>query len=213
MANPTDDLDPSLRAGLTALLIVIAGWGVVDLVLDAEAWASLHVVMEVTFVVLLLCAVAYLWSGGMRDRRGLRVAERRLEADRADRDEWKARANRLLTGLGAEIDRQFDRWGLTPAEREVGLLVLKGLGHKDAAQLLQRSERTVRQHAAAVYRKSGLAGRAELAAFFLEDLLLPPTPEPSPGPTQGPEQVSQEDAATPDPTLDPGPEAGAASSV
>jgi hypothetical protein len=31
----------------------------------------------------------------------------------------------------------------------------------------------VRQHAVAVYRKSGLAGRAELAAFFLEDLLLP----------------------------------------
>jgi hypothetical protein len=31
----------------------------------------------------------------------------------------------------------------------------------------------VRQHAVSVYRKSGLAGRAELSAFFLEDLLLP----------------------------------------
>jgi hypothetical protein len=31
----------------------------------------------------------------------------------------------------------------------------------------------VRQHAVSVYRKSGLSGRAELAAFFLEDLLLP----------------------------------------
>jgi hypothetical protein len=31
----------------------------------------------------------------------------------------------------------------------------------------------VRQQAIAVYRKSGLAGRAELSAFFLEDLLLP----------------------------------------
>ncbi len=39
--------------------------------------------------------------------------------------------------------------------------------------MLERSERTVRQHAIAVYSKSGLAGRAELAAFFLEDLLLP----------------------------------------
>jgi hypothetical protein len=35
---------------------------------------------------------------------------------------------------------------------------------------------TVRQHAVAVYRKSGLAGRAELSAFFLEDLLLPHRP-------------------------------------
>jgi len=42
---------------------------------------------------------------------------------------------------------------------------------------LERSERTVRQHAVAVYRKSGLAGRAELSAFFLEDLLLPRSAE------------------------------------
>ena len=35
------------------------------------------------------------------------------------------------------------------------------------------SERTVRQQALAVYAKSGLGGRAELAAFFLEDLLAP----------------------------------------
>jgi DNA-binding CsgD family transcriptional regulator len=91
-----------------------------------------------------------------------------------DAAEWRARAEKLLAGLGAEIDRPFDRWSLTPAEREVALLVLKGLSHKEAAALLGRSERTVRQHAAAVDRKSDLAGRAELAAFFLEDLLLPP---------------------------------------
>jgi DNA-binding NarL/FixJ family response regulator len=56
------------------------------------------------------------------------------------------------------------------------LLLLKGYGHKEIAKLLGRSERTVRQHAVAVYRKSNLSGRAELAAFFLEDLLLPPEP-------------------------------------
>jgi DNA-binding NarL/FixJ family response regulator len=55
----------------------------------------------------------------------------------------------------------------------VGLLLLKGLSLKEAAEARQTSERTVRQQALAVYRKAGLAGRAELAAFFLEDLLLP----------------------------------------
>lgn len=35
------------------------------------------------------------------------------------------------------------------------------------------SERTVRQQALSVYRKAKLAGRAELSAFFLEDLLAP----------------------------------------
>jgi len=173
VSAPTDDLDPQLRSSLTVLFVAIAAWGVVDLLMDANAWLSLHVFMEVSFIVLLLGSVGYLWSGWMRDRRGRRAAEAHVAVSRAERDQWKARADRLLAGLGAEIDHQFDRWELTPAEREVALLVLKGLGHKEAAEVLGRSERTVRQHAVSVYRKSGLSGRAELAAFFLEDLLLP----------------------------------------
>jgi hypothetical protein len=35
----------------------------------------------------------------------------------------------------------------------------------------------VRQHAAAVYKKGELSGRAELSAFFLEDLMLPESSE------------------------------------
>ena len=53
------------------------------------------------------------------------------------------------------------------------MFLLKGYSHKQIAALTERSERTVRQHAVSVYRKSGLGGRAELSAFFLEDLLLP----------------------------------------
>ena len=50
--------------------------------------------------------------------------------------------------------------------------LLKGHSHKQIAFETGRSERTVRQHAVAVNQKSGLAGRAELAAFFLDDLPL-----------------------------------------
>jgi DNA-binding NarL/FixJ family response regulator len=53
------------------------------------------------------------------------------------------------------------------------MMLLKGYGHKEIAALTQRSERTIRQHAGAVYEKAGLSGRAELAAFFLHDLMLP----------------------------------------
>lgn len=103
-----------------------------------------------------------------------------LAARAAERDAWRVRAEKLLRGLGEEIDRQLRAWGLTPAERETALLLLKGCGHKEIAQIQQKSERTVRQHAVAVYRKSGLSGRAELAAFFLEDLLLPASEGASP---------------------------------
>ena len=80
------------------------------------------------------------------------------------------------------IDAQFDRWALSSAEREVALLLLKGLSHKEIAPLRGCSERTVRHQARAVYRKAGLAGRIELAAFFLEDLLVPSAPAPTPEP-------------------------------
>jgi DNA-binding CsgD family transcriptional regulator len=167
-------LDPRFRIGLTALLIAIAGWGVVDLVLDRPRhWLSVHVLVEVGFVLLSAGSVLYLWQGWMRARRSLGRVETRLAANEVERDRWRARATKLLRGLGAEIDVQFERWSLTPAERHVALLLLKGLGHKEAAGVLDRSERTVRQHAVSVYRKSGLAGRAELSAFFLEDLMLP----------------------------------------
>ena len=51
--------------------------------------------------------------------------------------------------------------------------MLKGLSHKEIADIRATSETTIRQQALAVYRKSDLRSRAELSAFFLEDLLLP----------------------------------------
>jgi len=54
------------------------------------------------------------------------------------------------------------------------MLLLKGLGHREVAQVRGTSERTARQQALSIYRKAGLSGRAELSAFFLEDLLPPP---------------------------------------
>jgi DNA-binding CsgD family transcriptional regulator len=174
MAAPTDDVEPGFRIGLTALLVAIAIWGVVDLALDRpERWLSVHVLIEVGFVLLSIGSVLYLWLAWVQARRSLGRVRDRLAANEVERDRWKARATRLLRGLGAEIDVQFERWSLTPAERQVAMLLLKGLRHKEAASVLDRSERTMRQHAVSVYRKSGLAGRAELSAFFLEDLLLP----------------------------------------
>ena len=55
--------------------------------------------------------------------------------------------------------------------------MLKGVSARDIAHLRRTSEVTIRQQAQGVYRKSGLSGRAELAAFFLESLFEPPGPQ------------------------------------
>ena len=52
-------------------------------------------------------------------------------------------------------------------------MMLKGYHHKEIAALRGRSERTVRTQALSVYRKAGLEGRTDLAAYFLEDFLPP----------------------------------------
>jgi DNA-binding CsgD family transcriptional regulator len=160
------------------LLALIMGLGViggtVDLILDKPtSLLSAHVLFELTFIVLGLVTSVYLLRGWVTARTSLAEA-RRSEAERqAERDAWRARAEESLRGLGAEVARQFEGWGLTPVERETALMLLKGFSHKQIAALSGRSERTVRQHAVAVYEKSGLAGRAELSGFFLGDLLLP----------------------------------------
>jgi len=171
-----DTSRPSLAAaGVPAVIfLVIAGFLVIDVISDVREGASAgHLAFELTATLLSLGGFAAMWRLLRAERLRARDLEVQLDGTRADLTRWRSEAQELLRGLGAAIDRQFDRWGLSPAEREVGLLLLKGLSLKEAAEARQTSERTVRQQALAVYRKAGLAGRAELAAFFLEDLLLP----------------------------------------
>lgn len=153
-----------------AFLAMMAG-AVADLVLDRpEAWLSLHVAFEVLLALLSLGLAVTLYRGWREASREVVELQHTLEERREERDRWRGSAQRLLEGLGVAIDDQFSEWELTPAEREVALHLLKGYSHKRIARLTDRSERTVRQHAVEVYRKSGLGGRAELAAFFLEDI-------------------------------------------
>ncbi|MGY6499893.1 MAG: LuxR C-terminal-related transcriptional regulator [Acidimicrobiales bacterium] len=54
--------------------------------------------------------------------------------------------------------------GLTAREREIATLAASGRRSKEVAELLEISTRTVDNHLAAIYRKLGVANRAELAA-------------------------------------------------
>jgi len=166
---------PGLAAAVPAVIfLVIAAFLVIDLASDVSEGASAgHLIFEGAATLLSLAGFGAMWRLLQTERSRTRELEVQLDGTRADLVRWRAEAQGLLRGLGEAIDRQFDRWGLSPAEREVSLLLLKGLSLKEAAQARRTSERTVRQQALAVYRKAGLAGRAELAAFFLEDLLQP----------------------------------------
>lgn len=129
--------------------------------------------LSITPVVMTSVGVALLFRVTKRQRDDHLQVLRDLEVARVQGQRWRTESRSLLNGLGAAINEQFSRWNFTDAEREVALLLLKGLSTKEIAAVRGGSERTVREHARSIYFKAGLTGRAALSAFFLEDLLAP----------------------------------------
>ena len=171
-----DRLSPRHRWTFLALFVGLGTVIGLDLREDLLGGEPLvHVAVEGAVMVAVAASGVLMGRRLSQVRREVRVLRRDLEVARHDADRWREDARAALEGLGVAIQHQFERWALTPAEAEVALLLLKGLSHKDVADVRETSERTVRHQALAVYRKANLAGRAELSAFFLEDLLLPRT--------------------------------------
>lgn len=181
MLSPTDDrapASPRLLVALFALMALLVG---IDLITDLRGSTTLaHVLLE-----LLVVAIGFAAAGAiaLRLRHSTQHAQvlrehaaqltENLRVSQEEAARWRRDAADLIAGLSAAIDAQFTSWALSPAEREIALLLLKGLSHKEVAQLRSVSETTVRQQARSLYRKAGLSGRNDLAAFFLEDLLGP----------------------------------------
>jgi DNA-binding CsgD family transcriptional regulator len=139
---------------------------------DGVAWT--HLLTEGLILMLSLAGIVYfgrLYYQFAQSKINLLTQDLALANQQAQ--QWREANRELIAGLAVQIQKQFDSWQLTPAEAEVGMLMLKGLSHSEIAQVRNASERTIRDQARAIYRKAGVTGRTELSAFFLEDLLLP----------------------------------------
>jgi DNA-binding CsgD family transcriptional regulator len=145
-----------------------------DIIEDSLGGASVaHTGFEAVIVATALCTLYLIVCRARALENAYRASQTRLSAAAEEAATWKASAAHHIEGLSAAIDAQLETWNLTNAEKQVALLLLKGLGLKEIAFIRETSERTVCQQAQSVYQKAGLAGRIELAAFFLEDLLSP----------------------------------------
>lgn len=125
---------------------------------------ALHLVIEIFIALSVLAGIIFLWFRNI-------FLNKQLVVSKAESHKWKEQNAHLIGGLSKAIDLQLEEWKLSPSEKEISLLLLKGLSLKEIAEIRGVSERTVRQQSVNVYQKSGLAGRAELSAYFLEDLL------------------------------------------
>lgn len=144
--------------------------------LSEEPMTPVQMVLELAEIipgVLVAVGVVLVFVMQYRQREEQLAVLRDLEVARLEGQRWRSESRALLAGLGEAIDAQFSRWNLTEAEREVAVLLLKGLSLKEISAVRATTERTIRAQAQAIYSKAGLTGRAALSAFFLEDLLAP----------------------------------------
>ncbi len=149
---------PAALAGFLLLQTTAAVFFLGDAVSDLlTAPSAPHSIFE---ALVALALVSGIGIGGWQLRQTLermRAQDRALDAARG--------------ALGAVLEQQFGAWALTPAERDVALFALKGLDVAEIAQLRGAAQGTVRAQLTRIYAKAGVTGRAQFAAWFVEDLL------------------------------------------
>ncbi|MEF3076823.1 hypothetical protein V2P20_17500 [Methylobacter sp. Wu1] len=110
---------------------------------DGVAW--IHLLAELLILILSLTGIVYfgrLYYQFAQSKINLLTQDLALANQQAQ--QWREANRELIAGLAVQIQKQFDSWQLTPAEAEVGLLMLKGLSHGEIAHVRNASERTIR---------------------------------------------------------------------
>ncbi|HEY9040119.1 MAG TPA: helix-turn-helix transcriptional regulator [Roseovarius sp.] len=152
------------RATGLACLIVLqslcALFFIGDVITDVLAGVKpydVHLTIETLASVTLIGGVAFMM-----------VELRRLLARMDDMDTGL----KVARGQMAEVmDEFFDDWNLTAAERDVALMILKGLDNDAIARVRNTASGTVRAQATSIYSKSGTHGRAQFTSLFMEELM------------------------------------------
>lgn len=156
------------RSRIWALLAVIGGIALF-LVLELREepdMSALDLALELLDIIPVVVAsvgVVLLFQMSRRQHEEQLTLIRDLELARIQGQRWRSEARSFLNGLGEAIDAQFSRWNLTDAEREVALLLLKGLSLKEIATVRATAERTIRAQARSIYSKSRAARPCRLS--------------------------------------------------
>lgn len=150
----------TVLAGLILLQAMCALFFIGDVVEDFREdgqFDNPHLILETVAAATLVAGVIFL----MVELRGLlsRMSEMQIGLD-------------IARGHLAEvIETFFDEWKLTAAERDVAIMILKGLDNNTIARIRKTASGTVRAQATSIYSKSATDGRAQFISLFMEELI------------------------------------------
>jgi len=152
---------PKTPYGLILLIpvqVVCAGFFLLDVLRDLMGEGmDVHSVVEFAAVMVLIASVA-LEIGLLRTILRRQAALRRSAAIAA-------------AAINDVIEAHFTEWNLTPSERDVANLTVKGLSIAEIARLRENAEGTVKAHLNAIYRKSGSQNRGELLSGIIDSMM------------------------------------------
>ncbi len=156
----TKERRATVLAGLILLQALCALFFIGDVIKDFREDGHLddpHLLLESVAAIALIAGVIFL----MIELRGL-----------------LSRMSDMQTGLeiahghlAEVIQGFFEDWNLTNAERDVAIMILKGLDNDAIAQVRNTASGTVRAQATNIYAKSASNGRAQFISLFVEELL------------------------------------------
>lgn len=153
--------------------MLIAFGSIMDLFHDGRDGLSReHILMEFFTFILSTFAAIFFIVNAIRMKNENQDLLSTVRTESKEKKIYKDKVLKYSKGLSSAIEEEFSRWGLTKTEKATGLLLLKGLSTKEIAEIQGSQDKTIRHHCSAIYKKSGLSGRSELSAYFLEDLLV-----------------------------------------
>ena len=146
----------------------------VDIIMDWQDMGGFnpHILFEgiVGLIALLAFGVLFVWH--LKQNKQMAALKKSLTNTEKQLNHSRIQTQKLMGEFSKIIQAQFDNWQLTKSEKEVALLLLKGLTLDEIAGVRETREKTVRQQASNLYKKASLSGRHELVAYFFEDLLI-----------------------------------------
>ena len=146
----------NLLLGLSVLALALLWTGFEVLAEEGEATSVFEFILDTLEKGLLIIGAGGVFllvkNSAEQQREHTKLLEQ-LEVARIEGENWRRSAQNYLTGVGEEIEKQFQTWGLSDAEREVALFMIKGLSHKEIAELLNISEGTSKWHVSYARKK------------------------------------------------------------
>lgn len=94
----------------------------------------------------------------------------------ADSDRLGLEPEKWDAGFKTHFEKEFSKWELTEAEKEVGLLILTGMSQEEIAKCRETTLKTVKNQTTVIYEKAQVKNGKELMSYFIQKL-LPSTDE------------------------------------